>query len=247
MRQPVALPSIVLCEAAAGYAPANETFRRLRVVNMGLAPTLTRVQIVEEIHVLDVGGARLAPNVKRALDEIRIAIASVVWPPGSDSFTVHPESGKKSGEGNGVRPIRDAFVIAAEELGWTSESPFPLSTPPGSSSFGSTDAAKEMDTGAFLVEWETGNISSSHRSMNKMALALSAGVAVAAVLIVPSSRLAKYLTDRIGNDRELRPYVQLWSSVRIERGYLGIIVVEHDDESLDVPKIRKGTDGRALR
>ena len=66
------------------------------------------------------------------------------------------------------------------------------------------------------------------------------------VLVVPSNRLAPYLTDRIGNLRELVPYFPLWSSVAVECGYLGVIAVEQDGESFEVPRIPKGTDGRAM-
>ena len=66
------------------------------------------------------------------------------------------------------------------------------------------------------------------------------------VLIVPTWELAHYLTDRIGNVRELEPYLSLWSSIEVERGFLAIFAVEHDAVSTDVPRIRKGTDGRGL-
>jgi hypothetical protein len=205
------------------------------------------MRIVAEIEVLNADDAKDRLPIAAGLADIRAAVSSIVWPSGSNRFTIHPESGKKSGQGNGVRPIRDAFVLAMAELGWQPEAPYPLASVAGVGQPGGTDVAKVVETGSFLVEWETGNISSSHRSMNKMALALQHGAAAAGVLIVPSVRLARYLTDRVGNERELRPYLRFWSSVVIEDGYLGIFVVEHDDESLDVPRIKKGTDGRALR
>ncbi len=61
------------------------------------------------------------------------------------------------------------------------------------------------------------------------------------------ARSQAYLTDRIGNFAELEPYLDLWSAVPCENGVLEIVVVEHDAESFDVPRIEKGTDGRALR
>lgn len=100
--------------------------------------------------------------------------------------------------------------------------------------------------GPAQAEWETGNISSSHRSMNKLALGLTEGVVSGGVLIVPTQALARYLTDRIGNVRELEPYFPLWASVRVDRGYLGVIAVEHDRTSRRVRRILKGTSGRAL-
>ncbi|MDR3202434.1 MAG: hypothetical protein LBT54_04810, partial [Bifidobacteriaceae bacterium] len=62
--------------------------------------------------------------------------------------------------------------------------------------------------------------------------------------------LARYLTDRVGNAAELRPYYPLWEQWRgrlDNTAYLGIVTVEHDAEDIDVERIPKGTDGRAER
>lgn len=205
------------------------------------------MRIAREIALINADDYQEHAPCVAALDEVRAAISDVVWPPGAEDFTIHPQSGKKSGEGNGVVPIRTAFVQALENRGWTKEVLFPLETHPDGSKFGNMDAAKEFDGGLpFLVEWETGNISSSHRALNKMGLGLMAGVIAGAVLVVPTRELAQYLTDRIGNLRELLPYLNLWRALPVERGFLAIFAVEHDKASLDVPKIAKGTDGRAL-
>ena len=127
-------------------------------------------------------------------------------------------------------------------MGWVVGDRFPLLMPEEFASFGAIDATRHL-TGQnelpFAVEWETGNISSSHRSVNKMVRGLQAGVLSGAMLIVPSSGFAPYLTNRIGNIRELLPYVHMWRSVTIARGYLSILTVEHDYTSEDVPKIPK--------
>ena len=80
-----------------------------------------------------------------------------------------------------------------------------------------------------------------------MSLGLRYGVLLAGVLIVPTKALAQYLTDRIGNLYELLGYLRLWESIPVEKGYLGLFAVEHDQTSTSVPRILKGTDGRALR
>ena len=82
-----------------------------------------------------------------------------------------------------------------------------------------------------VIEWETGNISSSHRSLNKMCLALMGNIADAAVLVVPSWYLYPHLTDRIGNIRELQPYFYLWSQLGglVKRGLLAVVEVEQDE------------------
>ena len=56
----------------------------------------------------------------------------------------------------------------------------------------------------------------------------------------------RYLTDRVGNFPELEPYFPLWRSLEVEKGYLAVIAIEQDAVSKDVPRILKGTDGRAL-
>ena len=172
------------------------------------------------------------------------AAQAVVWPVGSDKFTIYPESGKKSGEGNGVKPIKNAAMSYLDEQSWKLEHPWPIEhrVKPGK-----MDAAFHSTKGLIALEWETGNISSSHRSMNKMCLGLITDVIVAGILIVPSRILYPYLTDRIGNVAELEPYFPLWSATPCKEGVLEIIVVEHDEESTEVPRIPKGTDGRAKR
>ncbi len=99
----------------------------------------------------------------------------------------------------------------------------------------------------FGVEWETGNISSSHRAMNRLLLGYQKGLLTGGALIVPTRKLYRYLTDRIGNFAELEPYFELWrETVRWKEGVLVIIAVEHEGTDPKVPRISKGTDGRAL-
>jgi hypothetical protein len=127
--------------------------------------------------------------------------------------------------------------------GWLLEEPLDLAT---RTRPGKLDAVCKTEFGPFAVEWETGNISSSHRAINKMALGLVHKKLAGGLLIVPSRKLYKYLTDRVGNVAELEPYYDVWRALPIENGMLGLAVVEHDGESTDVPRITKGTDGRAL-
>ena len=111
---------------------------------------------------------------------------------------------------------------------------------------GGLDAVLYTAAGPVALEWETGNISSSHRALNKMALGLMKGLLAAGILVVPSAALAYYLTDRVGNYPELVPYLDLLRSVPCKAGVLEIVVIEHDGVSLEVPRIPKGTSGRAL-
>ena len=178
---------------------------------------------------------------------MRQAIAAVVWPPDNNKFVVYPEK-----KGNGVKPIKNGFVAKLIDFGWKPEQNFPRGeateiavTEPGK--FDAMLDLKDEGLSPFVVEWETGNISSSHRALNKMALALRLGRISGGVLVLPTHELYQYLTDRIGNYREIAPYLSLYTDiVGVEHGYLGIMVIEHDAISAEVPKIQKGTDGRAL-
>ena len=173
------------------------------------------------------------------LSDLKEAVSSVVWPPGGLSFILNPQTGRGRGEGNGVKPIKEACMLTLEKLGWnTDERKNPLRL----------DAMKTVrDNVAFGLEWETGNVSSSHRAINRLLLGHKKGGLVGGALVVPTRTLYRYLTDRVGNFTELEPYFGLWrSAAGWKEGILAILAVEHDGTSPKVPRISKGTDGRAL-
>jgi len=68
---------------------------------------------------------------------------------------------------------------------------------------GPMDATIQVRDHLFCVEWETGNVSSSHRAINKMALGILKKILIGGALIVPTREMYNYLTDRVGNFREL--------------------------------------------
>ncbi|WP_414567597.1 restriction endonuclease [Nostoc sp. CCY 9925] len=196
------------------------------------------MKIVQEVSLISVGNFEESNDWSIIRAEIRDAISLIVHPPGTSSFTINP-----SKHGNGVKPIKDACMIALrDKFGWSLETSITYAT----RSPGKVDATKVIDNYLFALEWETGNISSSHRAVNKLSLGLLRGVFLGAVLVLPSRKLYPYLTDRIGNYEELEPYFDIWRAIRIEEGFLAIFVIEHDRLDENVPKITKGTDGRAL-
>lgn len=111
---------------------------------------------------------------------------------------------------------------------------------------GKVDALKATALGDFVFEWETGNISSSHRALNKIALGIIRELIMGGVLVLPTRKLYPYLTDRIGNYEELLPYFPVWRKIPVDRGLMVVIAIEHDALDPEVPIIGKGTDGRAL-
>lgn len=195
------------------------------------------MKIVHVETVLSCGPYSKSEHWQQTRAVIHDAVKKCDWPPNSGAFTIHPEI-----DGNGVVPIKKEFIVELKKREWTIEGPAKNLL---GQNLGDFDAVIAGPEGFIVAEWETGNISSSHRSMNKLTMLVADKVIAAGVLIVPSRNLYIYLTDRIGNYRELEPYLGLWKSVPCKSGVLEIVVIEHDAESKDVAKIPKGTDGRA--
>lgn len=217
------------------------------------------MKIVETRTLISKGPYSSSGEWQKVRSQIQAAVEGAVWPPGGSDFAIHPQSGKKSGEGNGVKPLKTETVQALTAGGldfgkrtkvaqppkvgeWVAEVPWPTN---GGPKAGNMDVAYYGTSGKVCLEWETGNISSSHRSLNKMCMGLMEGTIKAGVLVVPSKGLAQYLTDRVGNIGELEPYMKFWGSTDVKEGVLEIVVIEHDRTDVNVPKIPKGTDGRA--
>jgi hypothetical protein len=198
------------------------------------------------VDVIDVINSHLfyeSEQLAQYWEEVRSAIHATDWPHGSGAFTIYPESGKKRGKGNGVKPIKIPCMRYLQSCGWQVEG-FPSI---GSDVLGTgdLDALKRMGDEYVIFEWETGNISSSHRAINKILHAMLSTPIAGSFMVVPSDSLKMYLTDRIGNIGELRPYLSLFRGYPNIRGAFRLIVVEHDAISLEVPKIPKGRDGYA--
>ena len=199
---------------------------------------------VVEIETLISCGEFAASKDWEAIRERIVAnICEMEWPVGAGRFLINPQSGKKRGEGNGVKPIKDMLMAKLQDWDWHLEEPMDIAT---AKRPGKLDAVFYSDFGPIALEWETGNISSSHRALNKMALGLLQNALVAGVLIVPTRNFYRYLTDRVGNFKELAPYFYLWKNIPCTNGVLEVIAIEYDETCGDVPKFLKGTDGRAL-
>jgi hypothetical protein len=200
------------------------------------------MKIIRVETLLAVGEYAQSEEWRRTRTTLHQAIRDVDWPAGSGMFTIYPERGKKRSEGNGVTPIKNGFMRYLESQGWRREEPLDIATHlrPGD-----LDAVLHTRYGPLAIEWETGNVSSSHRALNKMALGLLKGLLAGGLLIIPTRAFARYLTDRIGNIEELLPYFDFWRAVPCSTGVLEVVAIEHDATSIDVPRIRKGTSGRA--
>jgi hypothetical protein len=194
------------------------------------------------------------------------AIRKIDHPRGSGALTIRAISKDKQLR-NGVTFLKHQFVEHMKHEAWLTEVPIAITSAhsppqllsypdmashfePIGGKFGGFDFMSMTPDGTRLaIEWETGNISSSHRSLNKLVIALSNGDIQAGVLIVPSRDLYGHLTDRVGNLSELSPYLTFWkrTGALVDKGLLAISVVEHDALSNDptLPYLKLGTDGRA--
>jgi len=226
---------------------------------------------ISHTHVLvDEGDFSSADAWEESRKQVTESIESVNWPPGNDEFVIKPKI-----TGNGVNPITDSFeeILDGKE-GWSSTGRTHLKTvlhemglfdevieklspyyddPEDFISSPWFDAVQELEVNGeselSVVEWETGNISSSHRSLNRITLGLVTGIITAGIVILPTREMYQYLTDRVGNYPELEPYFVIWESLSsaIENGIIEVIAVEHDATSDDVPLTGKLKDGMSDR
>lgn len=77
------------------------------------------------------------------------AIKAVDWPEGTGKFTIYPQSGKKRGEGNGVKPIKNECIRLPLEQGWSVESTFGQSL---NNRLGGLDATLPTRQGVIAME-----------------------------------------------------------------------------------------------
>jgi Restriction endonuclease BamHI len=129
---------------------------------------------------------------RKMREEIIVAIESITWPSDSDKFTINPQR-----HANGVVPIKQAFIAYLKKSGWETE--IKVDVEATATTPGKIDAVKMIKNKYFAVEWETGNISSSHRALNKIVIGILSGKLAGGSLIIPTRNFYYFLTDRIGN------------------------------------------------
>ena len=212
------------------------------------------MRITEFVHLKKLTGKR--DGIDEAVKEVRTAIAQVVWPPKGKKFIINDDvnknknkktrSGKQGVVLNGVKPIKNRFTEQLSAFpGWQFEDGMPS----GEDNKRTTvfDARKTLrGLGIFGLEWETGNISSSHRSLNRIVLSCLRGEGCGGILILPDRDLYRLLTDRVGNFDELKMYFPVWETHKINMELI-VVAVGYDGTSTKVPYIPRGEDGNAFR
>lgn len=146
---------------------------------------------------------------------------------------------------NGVVPVKEGcYKLLEEEYDWYREKPLASLSKKG----GPIDVYKEFsDTNSILrvgLEFETGNISSAHRSMNKLTLGLINNDIDFAILMMPIHNLSYYLTDRVSNYEELQPYYSLVDQYPFV--FLGFDAEYYGNDYPILPKGKDGMSNRAI-
>lgn len=180
---------------------------------------------------------------EQAFNEVKISIRSSVWPKGSSLFTVNISEKNV----NGVVPLKDeCYIMLENKFDWYREKPLDVLKYEKQKG-GPIDVYKEFQGIDGIIrrvglEFETGNISSAHRSMQKLLLGLNRGELDFAMILMPVYQLAYYLTDRVTNYEELEPYFE-----NAEGRPFAFIGFNADAFDSSVEIIPKGSDGMSRR
>ncbi len=181
------------------------------------------------------------PLAERAYKEVAFSIFKNVTP-GHDIFILN----NTTKNCNGVVPVKEqCYQILEEDYGWYREKPLSYFHDDAQKG-GPIDVYKEFYYNKHFLyaglEFETGNISSAHRSMNKLHIGILKGEITIAFLMMPIKKMAFYLTDRVSNYEELEPYFLLLKNVPFV--IFGFNAEEYDPNA---PLLPKGKDGMSPR
>jgi len=156
--------------------------------------------------LFDQGEVISSPDWKALHESYVRSIEDIDNPVGSGRLCLRRKVRLSNGQWarNGVGYLRERFLEHIRDVeGWKPEGIVELTRDrdqpairlypslesyrePITSDFGGFDLVTEGADGTKIaIEWETGNISSSHRSMNKLAIALGAGIIEVGVLTCP--------------------------------------------------------------
>lgn len=211
------------------------------------------MQIVEKLDIAYAGRFPRTATWRRANEEVTTAVEITDWPSGSGRFSLNPEprvdaQGRTDRHPNGVVPIKRPMLDHLSSCGWETETLPKL--PVG---FEGRDVLTTGDLDALLLdrnryvgfEWETGNVASTHRAINKLLDGMTRGTLNGGILVLPMRAMQRHLTDRVGNFEEIAPYFEFWSRYPVPDGALRVYGVSYDELNASVEHIPKGKDGRA--
>jgi hypothetical protein len=212
------------------------------------------MRIVKSVDIVCAGRFGRTAFWRRCVADVEAAIAMAEWPIDSGSFSLNPEpgvdrQGRPDKHPNGVVPIKVPMIRELSSRGWATEALPPLPVGAGGRGLlttGDLDALNRDRNRYVGFEWETGNVSSSHRAISKLLDGLTRERLNGGILVLAVRETQRYLTDRVGNFEEIAPYFEFWGRYPVPNGTLRIYGVGHDALDPTVPHIPKGPSGRAL-
>lgn len=187
---------------------------------------------------------RVSAVAKSAYDEIIEAIGQMVGNINNSKKKI-----------NSVSPIKNGLVnVLHEDYHWKTEHHLQIlkdNISAGNDSAkrrrgqgGGIDVFKEFVFNDYKfrvgIEFETGNVASVHRSINKLSLGLQSRELDMIFLILPVFNLAQYFTDRVANYEEIEAYFPLFS----DKPFIAL-GFDAENYSPYFPIFEKGKDGNA--
>lgn len=182
-------------------------------------------------------------GARQAYEEVR---QSILRNTNKDNKFYFNDSMKK---GNGVRPVKhECYRILEEEYGWYREKPLNVLKHKYHKG-GPIDVYKEYPQYEPVfkagLEFETGNVSSAHRSANKLRLGMKYDELDISFLMMPIEYMHKFLTDRVSNYEEIEPYMEVYDEVPMI--FFGFEADVYDKEFPFLPKGKDGMSDRSIR
>jgi len=217
------------------------------------------MKIVEHITLGDNLRKKQQRTLSTLRNEVMQAIRGVDHPRGSGELIICPRSDSKHFP-NGVKPMQTLYSAMMKEHDFISEYRWPdkvkhpsaLKKNPRVRDWiarhvmrgnapGAIDHFKVIDGLRVGVEWETGYVGSTHRTVNRLLRGIIEGVIEAGILVVPDRALQMHCTDRSANFEEFEGYMAMWELILIllRHGHLEVIVVSYDRLDPSVPYLPK--------
>ena len=201
---------------------------------------------IAKLYVSDLASSLIEKNclAKQAFCEVSQSIEANVTQ-GYNIFILN-SSAKNC---NGVVFIKEkCYQIFEEKFGQFREKPLSYFRDDAQKG-GPIDVYKEFvindDIFKVGLEFETGNISSAHRSMNKLCIGLKKQELNMAILMMPIKPMSFYLTDRVSNYEELEPYFLLLDEVPFI--VFGFNTNKYDESAPLLSKKKDGMSPRTIR
>lgn len=187
------------------------------------------------------------PLLKQAYEEVIESICSVTWPMGASTFTINNTEKNV----NGVTSIKEnCYIVLENKYLWYREKPLKVFESEKQKG-GPIDVYKEFVSSSgdinlrIGLEFETGNVASAHRSMNKLLLGLNRNEIDLAIILFPVKELSYYLTDRVSNYEELEPYFEITDHSPFV--FIGFNADAYDAKVPIIPKGAQGMSNRSVR